>query len=186
MADEHDLRYKKLFSHPKLVEELITSFVNEDFVHNIDFSTLEQVNKSFVTAAYTKKESDIIYKVKINGEHEVFIYLLLEFQSTVDKYMALRMLRYICELYEFILQERGNKRFKKLPAVLPLMLYNGDDKWTAATSITNLIEDSLPVKYLPQLNYIKIAENEYSDHDLFNIRNAVSALFYTENWICKY
>jgi uncharacterized protein YlbG (UPF0298 family) len=62
MANEHDLRYKKLFSHPKFVEELLTSFIKEDFISQLDFSTLEQVNKSFVTSTYTGKESDIIYK----------------------------------------------------------------------------------------------------------------------------
>ena len=96
MANEHDLRYKKFFSNPKLVEELLTSFVKEDFIPKIDFSTLEQVNKSFVTGNYRSKESDIIYKVRFNDSSEAYIYLLLEFQSTVDKYMALRILRYIC------------------------------------------------------------------------------------------
>jgi len=66
MANEHDLRYKKLFSHPKFVEELLTSFIKEDFISRMDFSSLEQENKSFVTSSYKGKESDIIYKVN-NG-----------------------------------------------------------------------------------------------------------------------
>jgi hypothetical protein len=47
-------------------------------------------------------------------------YLLIEFQSTVDKYMSLRVLRYIGEFYESILQ---HLKGKKLPPVFPLMLY---------------------------------------------------------------
>ena len=181
MANEHDYRYKKLFSHPKMVEELLTSFVNEEFISRIDFSTMEQVNKSFVTSSYTGKESDIIYKVRFNDNREVFIYLLLEFQSTVDKYMALRILRYICELYEFIISEWGDKKFRKLPAVLPVMLYNGDEKWTAVTQFSELVETSLPEHLIPHIEYIKIAENEYGESELSDIRNAVSALFLTEN-----
>ena len=158
-SNKHDLRYKKLFSNPKIVEELLRDFIHEDFIDNFDFTSLEQINKSFVTADHLGKESDIIYKIKLKNQKELFIYLLLEFQSRVDKYMALRMLRYICEFYEFLLNERDNKKFIKLPAVLPVMLYNGEKKWSAATSISKIIEPSLPAHLLPQFNYIKIAEN---------------------------
>ena len=181
MANAHDFRYKKLFSHPKMVEELLTSFVNEKFISELDFSTLEQVNKSFVTSSYTGKESDMIYKIRLKNRREIFIYLLLEFQSTVDKYMALRILRYICELYEFIIKEWGGRKFRKLPAVLPVMLYNGDEQWTAVTQFAELVEMSLPEHLIPHIEYIKIAENEYGEAQLSDIRNAVSALFLTEN-----
>ena len=87
MANEHDKRYKKLFSNHKLVEELLTSFVDEDFVKELDYSTLERLDKSFVTDEFADKESDLIYKVNFKGE-EIYIYLLLEFQSTVDRFMA--------------------------------------------------------------------------------------------------
>ena len=181
MANAHDFRYKKLFSHPKMVEELLTSFVKDEFISQLDFSTLEQINKSFVTSSYTGKESDIIYKIRLKDRREIFIYLLLEFQSTVDKYMALRILRYICELYEFIIKERGDRKFRKLPAVLPVMLYNGDEPWTAVTQFAELVEMSLPEHLIPHIEYIKIAENEYDESELIEIRNAVSALFLTEN-----
>jgi len=41
MANEHDNRYKSLFSNSKMVKQLLTSFVKEDFVHELDYSTLE-------------------------------------------------------------------------------------------------------------------------------------------------
>ena len=89
MADDHDLRYKKLFSHPKLVEELIVSFIDEDFVSKIDFSTLEQVNKSFVTADYLKGH-DIIYdkmKNQINNITEGKDMLATSIQKTKEQWL---------------------------------------------------------------------------------------------------
>jgi hypothetical protein len=38
----HDRGCKSLFSHPRMVEELIRSFVREEFVQDIDFSTLNR------------------------------------------------------------------------------------------------------------------------------------------------
>lgn len=177
MVNEHDRRNKRLFTHPKLVEELLTYFVDEDFVKELDFSTLERLDKSFITDDFKEKESDLIYKIDFKGS-ELYIYLLLEFQSTVDKFMSLRMLRYITEFYEFLVY---NKRVKSLPAVFPLLLYNGDRKWTAPSDIRELIHPDIPEQYIPGFQYYKIIENELSSQTLLQIKNMVSAIFYIEN-----
>jgi hypothetical protein len=41
--NQHDTGYKLLFSHPELVRDLLTGFVKEDWVWEIDFTTLESV-----------------------------------------------------------------------------------------------------------------------------------------------
>ena len=40
MANEHDLRYKLLFSHKIIVQRFLEGFVDEPFVRQIDFDTL--------------------------------------------------------------------------------------------------------------------------------------------------
>jgi predicted transposase/invertase (TIGR01784 family) len=173
----HDSGYKKLFSNHELVRQLLTSFVNEDWIDNIEYSTLEKIDKSFVSDEFAERESDLIYKAKYKG-NDIYIFILLEFQSTVDRFMSLRMLRYIIELYEDLVK---NHKLKTLPAVFPVMLYNGEKKWTAPEELSILIENSIPEKYIPKFRYFKIAENEFSKDFLKNMENAVAALFYTEN-----
>ena len=68
MAASHDLGYKELFSHPELIRELLESFVDLPFVKELDYSSLERVDKSFVTRSAQKIESDLIYKVGSSGE----------------------------------------------------------------------------------------------------------------------
>jgi len=177
MPNEHDMRYKKLFSNVKLVKELFESFVNVPFVKELDFDNAEKIDKSFVSENFTEKESDIIYRVK-HKDRDVYIFLLIEFQSTVDKFMAVRMLRYILELYSYIIEE---KKPDKLPAVFPLMLYNGDKKWTAPLHIEELIDINIPLEYVPSFRYFKIAENEFDKEYLKKIQNSISALFFVEN-----
>ncbi len=48
---EHDNGYKLLFSHADMVADLIRGFVHEDWVRNLDFSTLEKVAGSLDRAA---------------------------------------------------------------------------------------------------------------------------------------
>lgn len=45
-ANAHDKRYKRLFSNPLIVEELMKCFVELDFVNDLDYSTLELQEKA--------------------------------------------------------------------------------------------------------------------------------------------
>ena len=45
---KHDNAYKQIFSHAKMVEDLLRGFVNEDWVGALDYTTLERVNGSYV------------------------------------------------------------------------------------------------------------------------------------------
>ncbi len=83
MKHIYDNTYKGLFSHPKMVQELLEEFVHEDFVKDLDFATLEQLDKSFYTKEFRKKESDLIYKVRFKGR-DMYIFLLIEFTKVAQ------------------------------------------------------------------------------------------------------
>jgi predicted transposase/invertase (TIGR01784 family) len=177
MASEHDKRYKKLFSYPGFMERLLNSFVDEEFVEDLDFSTLKRVDKSFISEIYKEKESDIIYTVQFK-DHTIYIFLLLEFQSSVDKMMPVRFVRYITELYD---SYQGKTESGRLPGVFPILLYNGDAEWTAPIQFSDCVENTLPKKYIPQFQYFPILINEIPKKSLERIKNALSAVFYIEN-----
>jgi len=99
-----DRGYKLLFSHPKMVEDLIRTFVKEDFTDKIDYSTLTPVKTSFISSGFRSRESDVIWKVNIS-QKPVYIYIFIDFQSTVDKFMSLRLMTYIGLFYEHLLKE---------------------------------------------------------------------------------
>ena len=130
-----------------------------------------------MTEEFHERESDLIHEVRYRGS-TVYIFLLLEFQRKVDRFMALRFLRYICEFYQTLKLDRN----QKLPAVFPLLLYCGARKWTAPLSIQDLIDDrgKIPEYYLPNFKYCIIDENDYVPEELEDIHNTVAALFLAE------
>ena len=65
----------------------------------LDMSTLEKVSGAFVADDLRTRTSDVIWRVRWSEEW-LYIYLLLEFQSTVDRHMAVRMLSYVGLLYQ--------------------------------------------------------------------------------------
>lgn len=178
MSRYHDKWYTRLFSDPRVVEDLLRSFVNESFVQELDFTSLRKLNTKFVPVSERSRHADVIYEIKSRGQ-SAYIYLFLEFQSTVDRFMALRMARYLFEFYQEVQRLNGDKY---LNPPFPILIYNGDQKWTAPTSFRALLHRSaVPAKYLPEFRYFKIAVNEIPKRELVKIRNAVSAAFYVEN-----
>ncbi len=131
-----------------------------------------------MTKRFKEKESDLIYSVNYK-DRPMFIFLMTEFQSTVDKTMPLRFLRYIAEFYENL--DRGAQQKYRLPPVLPILLYTGSARWTAPPSFQTMVVPSIPSKYIPHFEYFPILVNEIPAETLYNMKNAVSAVFYFEN-----
>ncbi len=182
MANEHDSGYKFLFSTPELVRDLILGFVPDEWLHSLDYRTLEIVPGSYVTEDLSKRSDDIVWRVKVGGEW-VYLYLLIEFQSGVDKYMALRMMVYVGLLYQALIKQGQLLSDDRLPPVLPIVLYNGSPRWTAATDVFHLIPPvpGLVEQFKPRFSYLLVDENAYPDSQLASLKNLVAAVFRIEH-----
>ena len=179
---EHDHAYKLLFSHPQLVADLLRGFVREDWVQQLDFSTLEPVSGHYVSDDLREREDDCIWRVRW-GATWLYVYLLLEFQSTVDPFMAVRIMTYLGLLYQDLIKAKAWTPTGKLPPVLPLVLYNGAQRWLAAQNVADLIE-VVPgglEQYRPQLQYLLLDEGVFEETELAGLRNLAAALFRLEN-----
>jgi predicted transposase/invertase (TIGR01784 family) len=179
---EHDGGYKRLFSHPEMVADLLRDFIREDWVRDLDLSTLEKVPGSYVTPELRSRESDVVWRVRWGSDHLLYVYLLIELQSTVDPLMALRMMVYLGLLYQDLNKRRELTRSGKLPPVLPLVLYNGYAPWSAAQDISELVEE-VPggmERYRPRLRYCLLDEMRMVDSELESLRNLAAGLFRLE------
>ncbi|MGD9731493.1 MAG: Rpn family recombination-promoting nuclease/putative transposase [Desulfamplus sp.] len=163
----HDTGYKLLFSHPKLVKDLLTGFVKEDWVKEIDFSTLESVETSFITDDLRERHDDKIWRVKFKGKW-LYLYLLLEFQSSDDYFMAVRIMTYIGLLYQDIIRSQSLKRGDALPPVVPMVIYNGRPAWKSPCEIKELINPvhSSLEKFTPHLSFWLLDEGRVGDDNL--------------------
>ena len=103
----------------------------------LDFTTLERMPASFVTEHLGQRHTDMLWRVGTTGGGWVYILILLEFQSTVDRRMALRMTDYTTTIWMRLGKEDLGPR-GEYPFVLPIVIYNGERRWTAATDIGDL------------------------------------------------
>jgi hypothetical protein len=177
----HDPSYKLLFSHPQMVRDLLVGFVAEPWVAELDFATLEQVSGSYVAADLRDREDDLLWRVRFR-DRWLYLYLVLEFQARVDPFMAVRLLTYIGLLYQDLIRQGVTAATGRLPPVLPIVLYNGKPRWTAATELYDLIEPAPGrlADYAPRLRYLLLDEGAIDESAPWALQNLVAALFRLE------
>ncbi len=163
----HDEIYKKLFAFPRMVEDLLRGFVAGPRVDDIDFSTLQKLSAEYVSDELLKRHGDAVWRVRLRGRW-VYLVVLLEFQSRDEPRMALRILTYTGLLYEELVRNRAVAAGEPLPAVLPVVLYNGARPWRAARGMGELIATVGPelARYQPAQEYHVVDERHLADDDL--------------------
>lgn len=165
-----------------MVRDLLQGFVREDWIEKLDFNSLEKVSGSYISDDLRDREDDIIWRAKW-GKSWLYVYLLLEFQSTVDRFMAVRILTYVGLLYQDLIKSGQVRADQLLPPVFPLVLYNGEKRWNAATEIADLIQP-MPgglSRYRPHMGYLVLDEGRYDERSLAPGHNLAAALFRLEN-----
>ena len=172
MAD-HDGAYHRLFSVPRLVRELLTDVIKPPWLHELDLSTLERVNGKFhgeglKAMGVRRREADVLWRVRRRDGQPAYIFLAIEFQSRSYWYMALRTASYTCFFYEHHIRE-GEMTRGKLPPIFPIVIYNGERRWSAPRSLRELIDVPLGSPFddfIPNLRYYLVDELRFGADDL--------------------
>src|SRR6266581_7826380 len=87
---------------------------------------------SFLDEALRQSESDLLYQVPLreyaeSGETSLLLYLLFEHQSTKDRWMPLRLLRYMGQIWQRQIDEQPAA--PGLPPIVPLVLAQVAGGW---------------------------------------------------------
>ncbi|MEM1201974.1 MAG: Rpn family recombination-promoting nuclease/putative transposase [Acidobacteriota bacterium] len=172
----HDRARRLLFAHPQVVEDLLRGFVSEPWVDELDFETLDRVSEISVAESLGERVSDMVWRVRW-GERQLYVLVLIEFQSNPDRWMALRLLVYVGQLYQELVRRGRLLPGRRLPPVFPLVLYSGRRRWSAPKGLTDLIAPTPPDlgRYLPKLEYFLVEEQRLAT-DLGGGRNLMAAI----------
>ncbi|HEX9731963.1 MAG TPA: Rpn family recombination-promoting nuclease/putative transposase [Thermoanaerobaculia bacterium] len=177
----HDPVYRRIFTHRSIIEEILRRFVVGPWTSKLDFSTLELVPPHYVSRFLDQRESDVIWRVRYGlGEHEWFyVYVLMELQSSVSRFMALRLWTYVALLYQFLIKDQKLTSKRLLPPVLPVVLYNGEKPWWAPRSLAGLIQP-LEGLAVPSFEYVVLDVGHYPVEELRPVADVTSGVFLLE------
>jgi predicted transposase/invertase (TIGR01784 family) len=179
-----DKGYRRMLSDKRNFLDFVKHHIAAPWTEQLDADCLEHIDANFVTKDFKDKESDIVYKAKIK-DNDVIFYILLELQSEPDFTMPLRLLVYMTELLRRLFAEadkkvRERKDFK-LPAVVPMVLYNGAGKWNCVKSFKEYLRgNELFVPNVIDFKYIMIDINKTDEAELLNMPTLVNLAMFAD------
>ena len=181
--NRHDLSYRQLFSNPAIVKGLFQGILDTPWLEELDWTRLEPLPADYISDALKERRGDLVWRLPRRDGRELFVLLMLEHQSSNDKHMSLRMMTYQGLLYESLLMRRLLKPGQNLPPVLPLVVYSGVPRWSAALSLFELIDPVSPGlrPYQPQCRYVVIDEGALLESRALPEDNLAALLFRLEH-----
>ncbi|AEX86179.1 hypothetical protein Marpi_1798 [Marinitoga piezophila KA3] len=179
----YDQLFKEIFSDKEMLVEFINLFVKKLKNYDIQPENITIEKTKFTDLKYGDRESDLLFKIKYE-ENELFLYLIIEHQSSVDYLMQFRILEYMVRIWKKYInenKEQSKRKSFKLPPIIPVVFYNGKRRWTAENwfmrKIINWEEFSV---YVPQFKYEIIDLSQIEEKDLLKAKNALSLLLAVE------
>ena len=131
---DHDAAHKYIYSLPETMADLLRLVV-PGWVDELDIATLQDRSSEFLDAAHRKRSADMVWRAsfrrgRLGGGVWPRVLVLVEFQSKVDGRMAERVREYS----EMLLgrMARSDAPAAGRPWLLPVVVYNGAEPWTAA------------------------------------------------------
>ena len=154
-----DKSYKYLFGHKNFIEALINFALPTKFTDQINWKTLKSEKTDFLPGDLKKQVADTIYGIKLKDKKSIYVFFHVEFQTTIDPYMALRLFIYEAFFYYHLISTGRINTTKpgEIPLIAPIVLYIGEKKWHAKVRLSDLMNKEV-VKavggYIPDLRYI--------------------------------
>ena len=138
MPDTHDATFKLLH----LRQSAISCATSRREIWSTSSISTPQGPTEYVSDDRRQRRSDMVWRVRVRsgGSGEwLYLLVLLEFQSTVDRRMALRILSYTAQTYEKLLRGEQAPAGGKLPPMLPVVVYNRPPRWSAPLEMEELV-----------------------------------------------
>ena len=117
----HDATFRQFLTQPEIARDFMEIHLPSELRAICDLNTLKLESGSFVEDDLRQYFSDVLYSLKTTTGANGYVHVLIEHQSTPDKHMAFRLIRYAVAA----MQRHLDAGHEKLPLVIPVLFYTG-------------------------------------------------------------
>jgi predicted transposase/invertase (TIGR01784 family) len=118
----HDRFFKASLKEKAIAIDFFKAHLPADLYQQLEVSTLQAIDKSYVSQDLKEIQSDMVFSCKISGKLGYLpILFLIEHFSSATEHIAFRFLEYSVPL----MRDHLKAGHKKLPLVLPIAVYHG-------------------------------------------------------------
>jgi len=134
IGQPHDRLVRQVFSRKETAARFLEAYLPPTLAASLEWSRLELHPGSYVDARLRHQESDLLFCVPFRGvgkteksPQNLLLYCLFEHQRNVEPWMILRLLGYMLQIWQGLI--RSNPKMRRLPPILPVVLYQGPKRW---------------------------------------------------------
>ena len=142
MNPPHDIKdriAKRLLRHPRMVRDMLDGFIPKDWLTDVRLDTLRELPTEFISVQGHRRVGDLLWLA--DRDDRLRLLVMAEHQSVPGPRMAARMTNQVGMLYESLggaLRVAG-----RFPALLPVVVYAGADRWHEAVDLKETVESSV-------------------------------------------
>ncbi len=137
----HDALFRFVFGDVETMGSLLRAELPAAVVAAIDWSSLRRCDGSFVDAELRERQADLLFSAAPRGsgsaEAGALLYVLCEHKSFDDRLLPLQVARYVMRVLDDFVA--ANPRASRLPAVLPFVVYHGEQPWRPVRHLERLV-----------------------------------------------
>ncbi len=147
-SSPHDAVFKTFMFTPETARDFLEIHLPEPLRKLCNLQTLRLEPTSFIEKSLRAYYSDVLWSVE-TSDGDGYIYCVIEHQSSAEKNMAFRLMRYATAA----MQRHLDKGYDRVPLVVPLLFYHGD-----TSRFTRFIEEIAERSPLQKERLMTIAE----------------------------
>lgn len=174
---------KIIFEDPVLCSQFLRGYSGIPMLKDVRPEDIEDVTERYVHLFTEERNSDVVKKINLKN-NPFYLVSLIEHKSDVDYNTIMQVFRYITFIWEDYEKEQEKKHAGisktkgfRYPPVLPIVFYDGTDRWTAATSLhERILFSNVLGKYIPDYQCILIQLRDYSNAELMEKKDELSIL----------
>lgn len=164
-----DSSSKIIFNDPILCAQFLRVYVDVPFCRDVQPEDIEDVTERFILMFTEERNADTVKRIRMkDNDSPFFLISLIEHKSKVDYNVVMQILRYMVFVWEDYEKEmekkqKGISRTKgfQYPPILPVIFYDGVEKWTAPKRLKERIFLNDAFSFLALIDKLQNAE-EYA------------------------
>ena len=137
LARPHDAYFKYSLQDLELAKEFIQCYLPDYIKNQIDVNAVIPEKDSFIDEKLKEHYADMLFKTRLKINEECHIYCFFEHKSRQYRNTALQLLEYMLSIWKAKCQSQ--KKQQKLPVIIPIVIYHGNQAWSASTKLSELL-----------------------------------------------
>jgi hypothetical protein len=164
----HDALFRYVFRRSEHAAAALRTWLPAELLGHLDLAQLQRVDPVTGDDRLGERRADLVFQATF-AARPALIQFVIEHQSTVDRDMALRLLRSLVDLWT---DWRRRHPRGALPPIVPCVVHHGPRRWTAPRDLQGLLDLGPEATaqalrpLLPQLRYLLDDLNRASEDQL--------------------